>query len=198
MRAMTSSTSRLNLALIAALLTLSLLAAACGDRNSAATTDAGADTGVQPDATPAGAWTFKADDDGSAPGVALQLDTVQGETAWLKVVTRGAPTLQGVAFRLTHDPKQVSVLKSEAGTVWGSTAVSKFTARDDGELWAGVGHVGVKALDASKETVVARVQLKLSGSGPIKVGFRPHHNLCLGTDGKSIKATWLGGTFERK
>ena len=81
---------------------------------------------------------------------------------------------------------------------WGSAKVVSKFADKDGELWAGVGHEGVKALDASKDTVVARVQLKLSGSGPIKVGFRPHHNLCLGTDGKSIKASWLGGTFERK
>jgi hypothetical protein len=196
MRAMTSS--RLNLALIAPLLTLTLVAA-CGDRNTPAVPDAGADTGVQPDTTTAAAWTFSADDDGTTPGVALQADTIQGDSAWLKVVVRGVPTLQGVAFRLTHDPKQATVTTSGAGTVWGSAGVvSKFAARDDGELWAGVGHVGTKALDASKDTVVARVQLKLSGSGPIKVGFRPHHNLCLGTDGKSITATWLGGTFERK
>lgn len=179
---------------------LILLASACGDRTSPALDAGGGDAGVQPDATSGLIWSFKADDDGSAaPAVALRQGSITGDSAWLEVVARGAPKLQGVAFRLQYDPKQLAVTKSEAGSAWGTAKIaSSFAARSEGELWAGVGHVGVKALDAFKDVVVARVQVKLSGSGPIKLTFREYHNLCLDTDGKAIAGKWLAGRFEAK
>jgi hypothetical protein len=192
----------INLMAILAALALAL-SSGCTSRASD-TADAGPDGQIQPDAGPDAqvvtAWDFHSDDDGTAsPAVVLTAEKAQGGEVWLDVQVRGLTSLHGLAFRLRFDPKQVEVLASEAGQVWQLSSVNtvnKFAVRDDGELWAGIAHMGDHGLVAQSETQVARVKLKLKGSAPIKVGFRDHHNLILDHKGQRVEADWLGGSFK--
>lgn len=177
----------------AAVLLIGVAVAGCGSRASAPS-DAGADGA--PDASPT-AWSFVSDDDGSSPAVVLQADgALQGGEVWLKVVARGVPSLQGVAFRLSFDPQRVQVLESEEGDVWALSSVkhvARFATRKEGELWAGLGHVGQGSLVAQSETTLARVKVAVKGGGEATVGFRAGHNMVLTTQGTSLKSAWLGG-----
>jgi hypothetical protein len=181
-----------------------LLAAGCGSSRTTPAADAGGDAVLGSDATGPTTWSFSAEDDGSAlKAASLELDGISGDEAWLKVTVRGVSKLQGIAFRLKFDPQAVSVEESEIGPAWATSdfpddVVSRFATRSEGELWAGIGFEGLLGLPASKEQVVARVKVKLSGSKPLQVAFRPHHNLVLDTKGQGVEVKWLGGTFQPK
>lgn len=140
--------------------------------------------------------TFSSEDDGSAsPAVALRLDTIKGDQAWLEVVGRGISQLQGLAFRLTYDPDALQVDQTEAGPGWpASTSVARFAARPEGELWAGIGHKGKGSLNAQDTVVLARLKVKLLANGAL--AFRDLHNMVLDPEGQAVKVSWLGGTFE--
>jgi len=179
------------------------LSSGCSSRASDSP-DAGPDGQILPDAGPDGqvvtAWSYTSDDDGTAsPAVVLDAEEGTGGEVWLDVLVRGVSSLHGLAFRLRFDPKQVEVLSSEAGQVWQLSAVQsthKFAVRPEGELWAGLAHMGDHGMAAQSATQVARVKLKLKGNGPIKVGFRDHHNLILDHQGQRVEADWLGGSFK--
>jgi len=179
---------------------LPLLAAGCGSR--VASSDSGLpDAGSSSDTRlPTGPWSFNPEDGGGAsPAVALKPDPAGGAGALL-VVARGVPKLQGVAFRLSFDPKQVAVSRHEAGGSWygsGKDLVSRFKVRPEGELWAGVGYSGSFSLAAESEVTLARLEVTLSGSTPAKLAFRVGRNLVIDPDGAKVKVSWLGGTFTR-
>lgn len=142
-------------------------------------------------------WKFTAEDSGKSPAVVLQVETLDGDQATLLVVGRGLTPLQGVAFRLTYPPQQVTVQSSAVGAAW-SGPLARFATRAEGELWAGIGNKGAHGISTSGDLELARVVLKLSGTTPIKVGFRPYRNVVLDPKPQRVTATWLGGTFERK
>jgi len=184
---------------LAAAALLLALGAGC-ESSSGQPADAGTDGPGTSDSTLPSAWTFTAAYDGqTTPAVALKADAADKGQVWLEVWARGVSSLQGVAFRLSFEPQQLQVLKGEAAPVWseGSAKLaSKFAARPEGELWAGVGHVGSRGVAATEMTLVARVQLQLKGSTPIKIDFRAHHNILLDPKGQAVKAEWFGGEFK--
>ena len=174
------------------------------------TPSAGADAGAGHDGLGSGsdggggsgAWVFVREDNGQeTSAVALELEGVKGDEATLKVVARGLSELHSVAFRLVFDPKAVTVTRQELGAVWGGAQgrmISRFAVRPEGELWAGIGHVGKGAVRANAAASVARVTVKLSGAGPIELGFRAKHNAALAPAlGTTYKPVWLGGMFKR-
>lgn len=187
--------------LSAALLMLLPMLPGCGSSRTAPGADAGGDA-LGSDATGAVGWSFTAEDGGTElKAASLQLEGIANDEAWLKVTVRGVPKLQAIAFRLRFDPQAVSVEESVPGPAWEASdypddVVSKFATRSEGELWAGLGFKGLLGLNASKEQVVARIKVKLSGGKPLQVAFRPHHNLVLDTKGQDVKVKWLGGTFQ--
>lgn len=180
--------------MVAAAFLIGLALPACGSRASNPS-DAGPDGA--PDAGQPGAWSFVSGDDGSSPAVVLQADGApRGGEVWLKVVARGVPSLQGVAFRLSFDPQRVQVLESEEGDVWALSSVkhvARFATRKEGELWAGLGHLGQGSLVAQSETTLARVKVAVKGGGEATIGFRAGHNMVLTTQGAALKSAWLGG-----
>jgi hypothetical protein len=168
-----------------------------------------ADTGVAADGTDAGeagsstGFTFVPKDTGKETvAVALKLDSQDATGYQLKVVVRGVSTLQGVAFRLSFDPQHVQIVKSKESSAWAAASTStiaKFATRtSEGELWGGVGFLGVVGMDATSETTVAYVRVAPSGASATSLSFRESHNVVLLTSGTSASPTWLGGTFEPK
>jgi hypothetical protein len=159
------------------------------------------DAGVLPPDTSGGQWRWAPEDDGAAPSaVALALESLEGDTAWVKVAVRGVPALQGVALRLMHDPERVEVLESEQGAVWSTgtaPTVARFAPQEDGELWAGIGFRSAAGVDARQAVTVARFKLALSGPAELHLGFRPGRNLIIDPEGKPVPVTWLGGAFVR-
>ena len=112
------------------------------------------------------------------------------------MVAQKIGSLQGVAFRLTFDPGALEVLETEAGQAWQLSStqnVHRFKVRPEGELWAGLGHVGTGSLSAVSPVTLARVKVRPKGAAPIKIGFRAKHNLVLDTDGTAVETRWLGG-----
>jgi hypothetical protein len=188
------SSSLLPLSLAAAAVAVAVvLSAGCSSSGSGpgSTADAGTDGG-------GGAWGFSSSGTGKeTPAVVLALDSVDGDSVWVRVVVRGVSKLQGVAFRLKADASAASLSSYEVSKVWTSPA-SAFKAQKSGEIWAGIGHVGPKAIDATKDTTVARLKLSLSGSGPVTMTFRDHHNLVLDSTGEKVEASFVGGTLSRQ
>ena len=166
--------------------------------------DAGAPDGnVLADAKPAGtSWSFVGEGSGKeSPAVALHLDSVQDGVATLQIVASGVAEVQGLAFRLQADPKQLVVTRTEAGPAWFGRkmdVIAKFLWQPVGELWGGVGYEGQFGFAAKAETVLATVQLKLTGAGPVKLAFRPGRNAVIDSTSARVKVEWLGGTFSRK
>ncbi|MCA9668567.1 MAG: hypothetical protein KC503_23405 [Myxococcales bacterium] len=193
---------------------MALLLAACGDSQPPAGSDAavadsqsGDGATPTPDTKPLGAWTFTPDapQGGQATSVDIVAASIEGDKATLELRVRGVAQLQGVAFRLRYDAARVSIGTTERASAWGAQqVVDRFAARDapgeklDGELWGGIGYLGPRGLAASAQTVLARVQVTLSGADPIHVDFRPAHNVLLTPELRSLPAEWLGGTFSRK
>ena len=180
--------------------------------------DAATGEGRAADSAGPAALRFEANvDPGGGPAVflrAVERDAVVGDTFWLEVVAHRVPGLQGVAFRLVFDPGALEVRETVAADVWrrgpGQT-VHRFKVRPDGELWAGLGHVGRRSFPATRPVALARVKLHLkagaakspgAGSGPpgataaaLSIGFRPGHNLVLGADGGRVGVRWSGGVL---
>jgi len=182
-----------------------MLAWGCGSRPGSAEDSQPPDGGPVADGPQPSSWRFVPEDDGSAsPAVVLrQSDGTTGSgvsDVWIDVVVRGVASLQGVAFRLAFDPQQVKVAASEEGQVWQQSSVkhvARFAVRTEGELWAGLGHVGSGGLAAPGSGVtVARVRLTPVGSGTIPIMFRKHHNIVLDAKGTAVKVEWLGGQLE--
>jgi hypothetical protein len=193
-RTSTGKCTRTQRAAAAVVVVGAILAVGCGGGSASPDT-------LAPDAGATGAWALSTADTGKeSPAVVLELDSIDGDSVWLSVVARGVSKLQGVAFRLVTDPAAVKFVKAEAGKAWTTTGVTKtakFAAQKDGEIWGGVGHLGAHGIDASKATTVARVNLSLTGAGPLAVSFREQRNLVLDSTGAKVKTTWIGGTLAR-
>jgi hypothetical protein len=181
-------------------LVLVMALAGCSSRASNPGADAGADA-VAPGADASNPAGYRFEPEG-APGtsaaVFLRAEKAvsAGGALWLEVVAQKIGSLQGVAFRLTFDPGALEVLETEAGQAWQLSStqnVHRFKVRPEGELWAGLGHVGTGSLSAVSPVTLARVKVRPKGAAPIKIGFRAKHNLVLDTDGTAVETRWLGG-----
>jgi hypothetical protein len=178
---------------------LAWLASGCSS-SAPSTADTGPDRGLPaPDGPQVPrTWKFTPEDTGQSPAVAMKLESLAGDEATLVLVGRGMSALQGIAFRLTFPPQQVTVSRSEVGAAWaasGHPVLSRFAPRSEGELWGGVGHQGPHGLAAEDGAELARIKLHLSGDLPVTLGFRAQHNLALDPGLKRLTVSWLGGSF---
>jgi len=182
-------------------LLLAVSLAACGSRGPTDQVADGGAPGGDGSSASSCCWSFEAETAGG-PSVGLDLASIDGDRATIRVVARGVASLQGVAFRLRYDPTQLAVERALPGKAWGLSSVksvSRFTAhRKQGELWAGVGHLGRGGLPASAEVELATVQVRLLVSGgKVPVRFAPFHGLVMDPDGRTVKVTWRNGLLKK-
>ncbi len=183
---------------------LALVAGGCGER--AAASDSGVpDSGPRPDQLQpdqlAGAWRFVPEESSASPAVALKPDPAGGPGA-LRLVARGIPKLQGIAFRLRFDGKALKPLKQEVSASWygsGKDLVSKLATRPEGELWGGIGYSGSHGLDATSEVTLATLSFEpgAGAAGPLALSFRAGRNLVIDPNATKVSVSWLGGSFQR-
>lgn len=150
---------------------------------------------ANPDGT---TWSFVPAAADAASIVRLEQESINLDEATLKLTAVGIPELGGLAFRLVFDPRAVEIAGTEVSSSWPSPTerVEKLTTRPEGELWAGISHLGRKAMDARAPTVLARIKVRLRGTGTIELGFRPMRNLALSpASPEPLPVTWLGGRF---
>jgi hypothetical protein len=105
--------------------------------------------------------------------------------------------VQGVAFRLGFDRERIGVEHFQVGPKWPADVVAKFAVQPNGELWAGVGHIGAKTIAAQSQLVVARVEITLRGNEPAVLSFLAPHCQVLTATNKPAETSWLGGVFQR-
>jgi hypothetical protein len=155
-----------------------------------------------PGPVPSGPWTFVPDPAAGPALAALEVESIDGNRAWLRLVLQGVPELQGIAFRLRFQPDRLEVKRSEQGPGWSAGSgwfptAARFASRPGGERWGGIGFIGAHALDATGKMVLARLEVELTGADPIPLSFPPRRNLVIDQHNNPVQVGWRGGTFRR-
>lgn len=180
------------------LLALALVAGCSAPRSSAGDGAVGDDGLLEHDSLlTSGRWKFVAAAAPTEPAVLVHLVQIDGDQATVDVVVQGVPQIQAIAYRLRYDVARLQVAESYKSELWSAPSVARFAPRADGELWAGIGHIGLHTVSAGEMVSVSRHLLKLDGADPIALDFIAHRGQLLGKDMQSVAAKWVGGRFER-
>ncbi|MCA9670094.1 MAG: hypothetical protein KC503_31075 [Myxococcales bacterium] len=147
-----------------------------------------------------GGWRFVPQDVAPQPGqprVHLQLVSIEGDRATLAVIVDNVAQIQGVAYRLSYNRERVSVADAVRGKVWqGAQVVDRFKQMPNGELWVGIGHVGVKTVPGGQGVTVSTISLDLIGDDPLPIHFQGAYSRVLTPEGVA-DAVYAGGRFEK-
>jgi hypothetical protein len=148
-----------------------------------------------PHGSPPSAPVDFATEDGGVAGAAVYLKGhVEAERVVVDVMARGAPDINGAAFRLHWDAAKLRFVEARGSDAWSRQAVLLAKEGAPGELvvaWTEKGSGA--AIDAREDTRLGSIDFIMNTHDGAELSFRADRSKLVDAKGAPVAIAWRGG-----